>query len=88
MIINKLKKRLETLEENRSLCIVEFLPFDDVQSVGEHELYKLADIRPKQGSIADMIRQNGTFKRIVSGGTVKDLDKILAWNLQGIECGL
>lgn len=88
MIINKLKKRLETLEENRSLCIVEFLPFDDVQSVGEHELYKLADIPPTQGSIADMIQQNGTFKRIVSGGTVKDLDKILAWNLQGIECGL
>lgn len=88
MIINRLKRRLETLEESRSVCIVEYLPFDEVQSVGEHELYKLADIPPTQGSIADMIRQNGTFKRIVSGGTVKDLDKILAWNLQGIECNL
>lgn len=26
--------------------------------------------------------------KAMAGGTVKDLDKILAWNLQGIECEL
>lgn len=85
MRITKLKKRLETLESMNSDCIIEYLPFEEVQKIAENEPYKLISIKPVQGTINDMIQNKGIFKRIVSGGTVKALDKILDWNLQRSE---
>ncbi len=88
-IVNRLKRRLEILEENKNIfCIVEYLPFAEVQKLAENELYKLSSIKPIRGTVSGMIANNGLFRRIVSGGTVKDLDKILAYNLRDIECNL
>lgn len=82
MQITSLKKRLEILENRNSDCIIEYYPFEEVQKIADNEPYKIAAIKPIQGTINDMIQNNGVFKRIVSGGTVKEAYKILDWNLQ------
>lgn len=41
-------------------------------------LYQTPDGKEKRGNIDDLISDNGTFLRVLSGNRLEDLDKMLA----------
>ena len=44
-------------------------------------LYQTPDGKEKRGNIDDLISDNGTFLRVLSGNRLEDLDKMLAYEM-------
>lgn len=44
-------------------------------------LYQTPDGKEKRGYIDDLISDNGTFLRVLSGNRLEDLDKMLAYEM-------
>lgn len=44
-------------------------------------LYQTPDGKEKRGNIDDLISDNGTFFRVLSGNRLEDLDKMLAYEM-------
>jgi hypothetical protein len=44
-------------------------------------LYQTPDGKEKRGNIDDLISDNGTFLRVLSGNRLEDLDRILAYEM-------
>ena len=44
-------------------------------------LYLTPDGKEKRGNIDDLISDNGTFLRVLSGNRLEDLDRILAYEM-------
>lgn len=44
-------------------------------------LYQTPDGKEKSGNIDDLISDNGTFLRVLSGNRLEDLDKMLAYEM-------
>ena len=44
-------------------------------------LYQTPDGKEKRGSIDDLISDNGTFLRVLSGNRLEDLDRMLAYEM-------
>lgn len=44
-------------------------------------LYQTPDGKEKRGNIDDLISDNGTFLRVLSGSRLEDLDKMLAYEM-------
>ena len=44
-------------------------------------LYQTPDGKEKRGNIDDLISDNGTFLRVLSGNRLEDLDRMLAYEM-------
>ena len=44
-------------------------------------LYQTPDGKEKRGNIDDLISDNGTFLRVLSGNRLEDLDRMLAYDM-------
>lgn len=44
-------------------------------------LYQMPDGKEKRGNIDDLISDNGTFLRVLSGNRLEDLDRMLAYEM-------
>jgi len=44
-------------------------------------LYQTQDGKEKRGNIDDLISDNGTFLRVLSGNRLEDLDRMLAYEM-------
>ncbi|CAH0535986.1 hypothetical protein [Oscillospiraceae bacterium] len=44
-------------------------------------LYQTPDGKEKRGNIDDLISENGTFLRVLSGNRLEDLDRMLAYEM-------
>lgn len=44
-------------------------------------LYQTPDSKEKRGNIDDLISDNGTFLRVLSGNRLEDLDRMLAYEM-------
>ncbi len=44
-------------------------------------LYQTPDGKEKRGNIDDLISDNGTFLRVLSGSRLEDLDRMLAYEM-------
>lgn len=44
-------------------------------------LYQTPDGKEKRGNIDDLISDNGTFSRVLSGNRLEDLDRMLAYEM-------
>lgn len=44
-------------------------------------LYQTPDGKEKRGNIDDLVSDNGTFLRVLSGNRLEDLDKMLAYEM-------
>lgn len=44
-------------------------------------LYQTPDGKEKRGNIDDLISDNGTFLRVLSGNRMEDLDRMLAYEM-------
>lgn len=44
-------------------------------------LYQTPDDKEKRGNIDDLISDNGTFLRVLSGNRLEDLDRMLAYEM-------
>ena len=47
-------------------------------------LYQTPDGKEKRGNIDDLISDNGTFLRVLSGNRLDDLDKMIEYELKNI----
>lgn len=47
-------------------------------------LYQTPDGKEKRGNIDNLISDNGTFSRVLSGSRLEDLDKMLAYEMETI----
>jgi len=48
-------------------------------------LYQTPDGKEKRGNIDDLISDNGTFLRVLSGNRLEDLDRMLKYELENIH---
>ena len=48
-------------------------------------LYQTPDGKEKRGNIDDLMSDNGTFVRVLSGNRVEDLDRMLKYELENIH---
>ena len=48
-------------------------------------LYQTPDGKEKRGTIDDLISDNGTFLRVLSGNRLEDLDRMLKYELENIH---
>ena len=48
--------------------------------------YQTQDGKEKRGNIDDLISDNGTFLRVLSGNRLEDLDKMLAYEKETLTC--
>ena len=65
------KARLDDLRKFAERCRGKQLVF----------LYRTPDGKEKRGNIDDLISDNGTFLRVLSGNRLEDLDKMLAYEM-------
>lgn len=68
------KARLDDLRKFAERCRGKQLVF----------LYQTPDGKEKRGNIDDLISDNGTFLRVLSGNRLDDLDKMIEYELKNI----
>lgn len=49
-------------------------------------LYQTPDGKEKRGNIDDLVSDNGTFLRVLSGNRLEDIDKMLAYEWETLTC--
>lgn len=69
--MSSLKTRLERIRKFMEDCRGKQLVF----------LYQTPDGKEKRGNIDDLISDNGTFLRVLSGNRLEDLDRMLAYEM-------
>lgn len=74
--MSSLKTRLERIRTFMENCRGKQLIF----------LCQTPDGKEKRGSIDDLISDNGTFLRVLSGNRLEDLDKMLAYERETLTC--
>ena len=69
--MSNLKARIEHIRTFMEDCLGKQLIF----------LYRTPDGKEKRGNIDDLISDNGTFLRVLSGNRLEDLDRMLAYEM-------
>ena len=69
--MSSLKTRIERIRAFMENCRGKQLIF----------LYQTPDGKEKRGNIDDLISDNGTFLRVLSGNRLEDLDRMLAYEM-------